>query len=209
MDDYLNEQEQWEQVKSWLRANVPWMLGGVVIAAAALGGWNWWQGRKDSAAMAAHARYQEAIARFGASDVDGGLKLVDQLRSEQPGSSYAAQAQLVAARIEVDAGKAPQAAERLATLLDDRTDPQLALVARLRLARLQIDAGKADEAIKTLAAAQPGAFAPRYEEVRGDALLAKGDRAGALQAYRSARASGGQLVDTELLDLKINDLDRS
>ena len=33
-------------------------------------------------------------------------------------------------------------------------------------------------------AADPGAYAPRFAEVRGDALLAKNDRDGALKAYQ-------------------------
>jgi predicted negative regulator of RcsB-dependent stress response len=54
---------------------------------------------------------------------------------------------------------------------------------------------------------QPGAFGPRFHEVRGDADLAKGDKAGALAEYRAARAmdmGGGR--DATLLDLKISDL---
>jgi len=45
--------------------------------------------------------------------------------------------------------------------------------------------------------------------LRGDALLAKGDREGALKEYRAARASGADTVDGELLDLKINELAHS
>ncbi len=40
-----------------------------------------------------------------------------------------------------------------------------------------------------------GAFTARYAEARGDALLAKGDREGALKQYREARASGADTVD--------------
>jgi predicted negative regulator of RcsB-dependent stress response len=71
---------------------------------------------------------------------------------------------------------------------------------------VQVDQNQADAAIATLAGAEAGAFAPRFAEVRGDALLAKGDRAGALAAYREARAAGSNV---DLLDLKINDLTRS
>ena len=55
----------------------------------------------------------------------------------------------------------------------------------------------------------PGAFAARFGVLRGDALLAKGDRDGALKAYREARESGADTVDAELLDLKINELAHS
>jgi predicted negative regulator of RcsB-dependent stress response len=56
---------------------------------------------------------------------------------------------------------------------------------------------------------QAGAYAARYAEVRGDALLTKGDRAGALAAYRAARADEANTLDDQLLDLKIEDLARS
>ena len=44
-------------------------------------------------------------------------------------------------------------------------------------------------------------------DARGDVLLAKGDRAGALREYMAARdGEADGRVDTELLDLKIRDL---
>ncbi|MFT3904761.1 MAG: tetratricopeptide repeat protein [Steroidobacteraceae bacterium] len=209
MDEYLSEHEQWEQVKAWLRVNGPWMIAGVALAAIGLSGWNWWNNRQAGNATAAHVRYQAIVATYNRADLAGGEKLADQLIADAPDSPYAIQAQLLTARVEVESGKQAQAAERLAKVATYKADPQIALVARLRLARLQIDQGKADDALKTLAAAEPGAFAPSYDEVRGDALLAKGDKDGALKAYRSARQNGALVVDTELLDLKINELDPS
>jgi predicted negative regulator of RcsB-dependent stress response len=55
----------------------------------------------------------------------------------------------------------------------------------------------------------PGAFAARYAQVRGDVLLAKGDRDGALKEYREARGMAPVTLDTGLLDLKIGELARS
>ena len=69
--------------------------------------------------------------------------------------------------------------------------------------------GKPDDALKTLNAVDPGAFAARYAEVRGDVLLAKGDRDGALKEYRWRAAAAADTLDTGLLDLKINELARS
>src|SRR5205823_9301260 len=61
--------------------------------------------------------------------------------------------------------------------------------------------------LATLNGVEPGAFAPRYHEVRGDAYYAKGDKANALKEYRSARTLDiGGVTDTSLLDLKISDL---
>ena len=72
---------------------------------------------------------------------------------------------------------------------------------------MQSALGKHDEALATLKVAEPGDFAPRISDVRGDVLLAKGDRDGALKEYLAARAGENNgRVDFELLDLKIRDL---
>ena len=110
----------------------------------------------------------------------------------------------------------PGALARLQQVEAATRDDELKLVVRLRIARLQIEQNRIDEALATLNAVQPGAFAGRYAEVRGDALLAKGDRNGALKAYREAQAAqaaqaGRRRRDSggDLLTLKINALTRS
>ena len=82
------------------------------------------------------------------------------------------------------------------------------LLRRERIARVQLAQDRPDEALATLAAADsPGAFAARYAELRGDALLRKGDTAGAIAAYREALASKEPgVVDVGQLQLKVNDL---
>lgn len=209
MDDYLSEQEQWERLKAWLRQNGPWAVAGIAIAAAGLGGWRWWQARAEQRLLAAAAEYQQLLTVFGRNDLAAAEKQADALIAAYPGTGYAEQAELALARLEMENGHAGAAAERLQHVMQKARDPGLALTARLRLARVQVDQNQADAALATLSGAEPGAFAPRFAEVRGDALLAKGDRAGALAAYREARAAGGAAADVDLLDLKINDLTRS
>ena len=132
---------------------------------------------------------------------------IDELKAEFPSSPYVDQANLSAARLLVENGELQPAADRLRTVMDSTKDRELALVARLRLARVQIALGKADDALTTLANTDAGAFEPRFQEVRGDAYLAKGDKESALREYRAARTvTGRQVVDTTVLDLKINDL---
>ena len=97
--------------------------------------------------------------------------------------------------------------QNLFKLMRDGPDDELKLIARTRLARVQAAQGKYDDALATLKVEQPGEFAPRLADARGDVLLAKGDRAGALREYLAARTGDADgRVDTELLDLKIRDL---
>jgi predicted negative regulator of RcsB-dependent stress response len=209
VEEYLNEKEQWQQVLTWLREQGPWILGGVAIALAVFGGWHFWQNRTQQRDLAAASRYQQVMDAFERHDIGGGVQLADGLVKAFPGTAYADQANLAVARIQVESRQLDQAAARLQQVLGATRDAELALIARLRLARVQLAQGKADDALKTLDAAKPGAFAARYAEVRGDALLAKGDRDGALKAYREARSGAASTLDGGLLDLKIGELARS
>lgn len=203
----MSETEQWEALKRWLRENVVWIVAGIGIGVLALAGWRWWEARTERLALEAGAKYQQVIEAFGRDDRDRGIAIIEELRRDYPSSPYVDQAELAASRVFVDRNELDEAAERLRRVMEESDDRELALLARLRLARVQLAQQRPDDALATLSAVDPGAFAPRYHEVRGDALLAKGDKDGALKAYRSARVGDvAAVIDTALLDLKINDL---
>ena len=207
--DYYSEKERWEQVLEFLRENALPALAAIAVVAAGYGGLRYWQSLQESHRLAASTLYSEVLDAFTRNDVAGGLRLADQLIRDYPRTSYADQAELAAARVQVETNQLPQAERRLRLALDSSRDRELKLVARLRLARVQVAMGHADDALKTLSGVEPGAFAARYAEVRGDALLAKGDKAGALREYENARRSGSDTVDGNLLQLKISELARS
>ena len=205
MEDYLSEKEQWEWVKTQVRENGPALILAVALAVAAVYGWRWWQGHLDAGRLAAGARYTQMVQALERSDRSQALVRLGELERDDPGSPYTDQAKLLAARVYVDDNELDRAAAELGAVVEHSRDSDLAMVARLRLARVQIAQGKADSALATLGTADPGAFAARLHEVRGDAWFAKGDKSAALNEYRSARAKneGGAAA---LLDLKIADL---
>ena len=47
MDEYMSEKEQWEWLKTWLRENSLWILGGIGLGALIVSGWFWWNARTD------------------------------------------------------------------------------------------------------------------------------------------------------------------
>lgn len=212
MDDYLSETEQWEALKKWFRENGLWIVAGVAVGGAGIGGWQWWNAHIDKVYGEASAKYEQLMAAFGRGDRSGGLVLVGEIERDYSSTPYADQAKLAAARAYVENNELDKAATELQAVSEHSKDKQLALLARLRLARVQISESKADDALAALNGVDPGAFASRFHEVRGDALLAKGDKGGALTEYRSARTSdiggmgGGGGGDSALLDLKISDL---
>ncbi|HXY95344.1 MAG TPA: tetratricopeptide repeat protein [Steroidobacteraceae bacterium] len=205
MSEYLSEKEQWEQIRTWVRENGLWVVAGVALAAAGLQGWRWWQAHLDERGVRASAAYTRMIEALEKGDRTQAFVRLGELERDFPSSPYADQGKLLAARVYVEGKELDKAAHELETVMTDSKDHELALVARLRLARVEIAQGKPDAALATLNAAEPGAFAARYHEVRGDAYYAKGDRTAALREYRSA-AGNPELGDAALLDLKIADL---
>jgi len=205
VDEYLTEGEQWELVKRWMRENAIWIVGGVVLGIIGLTGWRLWHERVERLSQEASGHYEQALDAFSGNDRPRGFALVEELRRDYGASPYADQGDLLAARMHVDAREYDQAIVCLQRVLDKSRDDGLKAIARGRLARLQIELGNPDKALALLAPGKGGAFAPQFDEIRGDALLAKGDRAGALEAYRAARAgAAGGAIDPGLLELKIN-----
>ena len=208
MDDYLlNEREQWEALKRWVRENGPAVVAGVAIAALGFGGYRWWQAHENNQDLAAGAMYVQMENAFAQGNRTQAFILLGDLERQYSSSPYADQARLASAKAFVEDAELGRAADELRQVMQHSRDPVLRLIARQRLARVQIAQHEPSEAIATLSGANPGAMAPLYAEARGDAYYAMGDKSAALAQYRLARATdtGGE-TDSALLDLKISDL---
>jgi predicted negative regulator of RcsB-dependent stress response len=207
VDDYLSEKEQWEWLKGQVRENAPAAVLAILVVAAGVFGWRWWQGHQDARDLAAGAKYMQMVQALERGDRTQPLVVLGELERDYRSSPYTDQARLLAARMYVDEAQLDRAASELATVAEHSKDQELARVARLRLARVQIAQGKPESALATLGPqASPGAFAARYHEIRGDAYYAKGDKATALTEYRSAQTALTEGTETALLQLKVADL---
>ena len=207
MEEYLSEKEQWEAIKAWLRDNGLWIVAGVIVGAAGLGGWRWYQDHLDSLGSQASTKYTQIVDAFSKGDRTQAFVLLGELERDFASSPYVDQGKLMAARVYVDSGALDKAASELQAVMDHTKDTQLATVARIRLARVQIAQKQADTALTSLNGLKAGAFEPQFHEVMGDAYFAKGDKAGALKEYMKAKVGDfGASLDSQELDLKISDL---
>ena len=177
IDDLLDEHEQSERVRSWLRNNGAGLLGGVALGLAVILGWQWWQKDQASKKEQAYHEYQTAVEGLAKGDLKQAKTAVDALSKND--ALYADTAGLQLAKAQVEAGERDAA---IATLRALTPDDALRPLINLRLARLLIDAGKHDEALKLLDAADDASSL----EVRGDALLATGKAKEAQEAYTRA-----------------------
>lgn len=198
IDDLLNEHEQSERVRGWIRSNAIGLIGGVGLGLGAIFGWQWWQGQQSQAQMGVNARYAEVVEQFDAGTVpaDKGREVIAAIGKGNPTLGTLAALQLAKAQIE--AGKRDDAIATLRNLRD--VDADLRPIVRQRLARLLIDAGKAKEALPLLDDDKN----PAMLDARGDARFSLGEREQAQKDYLKALA----LVDVgdpqhRLLTLKL------
>lgn len=196
IDELLDEHEQGERVRGWIRRNGAGVIGGIVLGLGVVGGWQWWQRQQSDARAQAGAQYQAALK---AIEADGAGKSVAKFATLQD-TAYGTLAALALAKSQVDGGQRNAA---IATLRGaPRGDAGMNAVIDQRLARLLIDAGKPEDAIKLLASASAtGAL-----ETRGDAELAAGKRDAARATYRKALATAEEgSPQRRLLELKLSD----
>jgi predicted negative regulator of RcsB-dependent stress response len=212
VDEYLSEHEQAEQLRQWLRENWLWLVAGVVLGLGGVYGYRWWNAHQASRSQEAEQQFSAMLDAFGRKQREEGLQIAGKITGEYTDTPYADQTLLVLARLDIESGDLQAAATALRNVMDSTRDPDLALVARLRLARVQLAQGSHDEALATLAAVESPAVAARVAELRGDVLMARGQAADALAAYRQAQSAAEEgktadsMVDQELLRLKIDEL---
>jgi predicted negative regulator of RcsB-dependent stress response len=180
-----------------------------VLGLAFVTGYRYYQGHQDQRALAAGAQFEGMAFAVQRNDQAKARQIADGLAKDFPGTPYADQAQLALAGLYVDQGEDANAITPLTAVMEHSKDAELKRVARLRLARVMIDQGKADDALNLISGdANPGPFAARYHDVRGDAYFAKKDPQKAAEEYKAALAegNGSEGMDAALLTLKIADL---
>lgn len=203
MDEYLSERQQIDWLRAAVKENAPWALASVAITLGLFVGYHQWQGWRDRQSATASQKYEATLDALARGDADGARRVVTELRESYGRTPYGDLAALALARFDVEGGRLADAAGLLEGVLKSSHDADLATVARLRLARVQRADGKLDAALATLAAAPAGTASPAFADVRGDVLLDKGDKAGALAAWREALAAKTPGVNRELVELKI------
>ena len=199
IDDLLDEHEQSERVRNWLRNNGVGLIGGIALGLAVIFGWQWWHKQRAAQAEQSNVAYQEVLQVLAAGDLEKAVAAVTKLQGNKV-AIYADLAGLRLAQAQVDAGQLEPAINTLKGL---KPEASLQAITDLRLARLLVDAGKGEEALELLGEASDSASL----EARGDALVALGKPDQARDLYLKA-LTGMDVAAPQrrLVELKLTDV---
>ena len=135
MDELLSEKEQIERMRTWWSEYGAYVIGGIVLGAAILFGFNYYQSSQVQAEVAASMLYDDLTEHVVGGDLEAAEATARELTGQYAGSSYAAQSHLAMARLYMDKNRDLDAAASLRGLLDMDGYEPFKSIARLRLAR--------------------------------------------------------------------------
>jgi predicted negative regulator of RcsB-dependent stress response len=203
----LQEQEQLDALKSFWKQYGNLISGVLILVLGAFAAWNGWNWYQRDQALKAGAMYDELERAAEAGDADRTGRIFADLRQRFPGTAFAEQGGLAAAKVQFDRGQLDAAKVSLAWVADNAIEDEVRTVARLRLAGLLLQGKQYDEAIKQLDAAKATGFEALVADRRGDVLMAQGRRDEARSAYQAAWKAMDAKVDyRRLIDAKLTAL---
>lgn len=195
MADQLNIHEEDDQLAAakrlWHNYAKP-ILGGIIIAAAGLFAWHWWQDHQQSQSEAASLQYQQLIQLTSQDSLDdsgrqAAQSIIDAIRDQHGDTLYADMAGMIQARLAVDGNDLPAAERALDEVRKSSDRDEIRALAGLELARVQLGQNNAEEALGTLESLQlPEAMSARGADIRGDIQLALGNTDEARSAWQNA-----------------------
>ena len=182
----LDEQERLDELKAWWKRWGNLVVIGLAVAIAAGAGWRYWQNRTVTQSLEAAAVYERLTQSLAANDAKGAREAGAMLIDQYKGTAYAPRAALLLAKLNVGTKELKSAQTQLEWAAANSKEPAVKDLARLRLAGVLLDQKQYDAALKTLSVTHSDAFAPRFDDLKGDVLLAQGKPDEARAAYQAA-----------------------
>ncbi|PKH21824.1 hypothetical protein CIG19_14870 [Enterobacterales bacterium CwR94] len=204
MEVYSNENDQVDALRRFFSNNGKALAVGVVIGVGALLGWRYWNSHQADGARDVSQAYQQVMSAVDSSK-PASLEAAATFAADNS-NTYGALASLDLTKQYVDSKQLDKAAEQLQAGLKDTQDANLQAVLSLRLARVQIQQKKADDALKTLDSVKGEGWTAILADIRGDALLSKGDTQGARDAWSKGIDSDASSALKEMMQMKMNNL---
>ncbi|MBS1203369.1 MAG: hypothetical protein H6R25_268 [Proteobacteria bacterium] len=204
MEIYENENDQVDAIKRFFAENGKALAVGVVLGIGALMGWRYWNGHQADTARASSQAYENAISALQA-DKPESFTAAEKFAADNK-NTYGALASLELAQQYVEKNELDKAASQLQQGLAATSDENLQSMINVRLARVQVQQKQQDAALKTLDAVKGESWSAIVADLRGEALLSKGDKQGARTAWENGIKNNASPALSEMMQMKINNL---
>ncbi len=204
MEIYENENEQLEAVKRFFAENGKALVVGVVLGIGALVGWRYWNNHQSDSMMVTSLSYEKTVSGVSGEN-PASLAPAEKFAAENK-NAYGALAAMDLAQQYADKNELAKAAEQLQVGISNTKDANLQALLSMRLARIQIQQKQADAALKTIETIKGEGWTAIVADLRGEALLSKGDKQGARDAWSKGTQSDASPALREMMQMKINNL---
>lgn len=182
----LEEQEQLDELKHFWKQYgnaITWFLIVVMGSYVAWNGYQYWERQQSSKASALFDEVERTAASGDAAKLE---RAWNDMKERFPGTTFAAQSALLAAKVFQQTEKVDAAKSALVWASEHASDEASAQLARLRLANLLTQQKAYDEALKTLSKPFQPAFAGLAADIQGDIAVSQNKPQDAIQAYGDA-----------------------
>jgi predicted negative regulator of RcsB-dependent stress response len=205
--EVLDEHEQGELVRKWLRANAMSILVGIVIGLLLIFGYQQWQAREAQTNAEAATQYAAFVEAINSERNEEAKRLAETLRKDFTKSPYAVFAALRQAEVAVGKADLETASSELTWASQSAAEAALKSLVALRLAKLRLAQGDAEAALKQLDQVAKTDYASTAGELRGDALAKLGRTDDAKAAYTEALSHmDAQSAGRSFVEMKLGDL---
>lgn len=204
--DHLDEHEQSELVRKWMRDNVASIFVGVGLGLLVIFGYFQWQGHQARQKALAAGEFLSFGAAVGAKNDEAAKAALERIQKEHGNSVYAALAAMRWAEGAIVRKDMASAEQSLQWAYDHAGDDAIRSLAGQNLARVKLGADKAAEALSLVGNLPVEGYASAIAELRGDILLAQGKRDEAHTAYQaSLDALDASAPNRQALEMKRDD----
>jgi len=182
----LEEQEQLDELKAWWKRWGKLTVAGVAIVAAAAGGWRYWQYQGEVQRVEGAVIFGKLTQSLQGGDTKAAREAGSALIGKYPNTPYAPRAALLLGKLSAGEKDGKGAQAQFEWVIANSKEAALKDLARLRLASILLDEKQYDAALKQLASAHSDAYGFRFDDLKGDVLLAQNKPADARSAYDAA-----------------------
>lgn len=182
----LEEQEQLDKLKHFWERWGNLISGVLIVALLGFAGWrgyDWYQSRQ---AGQASGLYDQVQANAEAGDTAKLASSLKAMQDDYKSTTYAQQANLLAAKVFFEKGQLDQARNALSAAAASSTDKGLQSLARLQLASLLTQQKQYDQAVQQLSTDIQPEFAALAADRLGDVQSLQGKNAEAIKSYTTA-----------------------